>query len=107
MILLFLICVLTHCVNQYVFDTHIPAGCFLRKSIGVTAVIIGFCTGQRIRFGAALIPYLSAAFAEVRYERGEPYDLTLIGTYRPDVVLIVLAERNLPSLSADLAAVAP
>ncbi len=61
----------------------------------------------RDSFGSALIPYLSAAFEEVRYERGEPYDLTLIDTYRPDVVLIVIAERNLPSLIADLAAVAP
>ena len=57
----------------------------------------------RDSFGSALIPFFSAAFAEVRYERGEPYDLSLIASYRPDVVLIEIAERNLPALAEDLA----
>ncbi len=54
----------------------------------------------RDSFGSALIPYFSAAFAEVRYERSTPYRIELIEQTGASFVLIEIAERNIPQLVA-------
>ena len=52
----------------------------------------------RDSFGSALIPYLSAAFAETRFERATPYRIDILEQFDADVVIIVIAERNIPLL---------
>lgn len=52
----------------------------------------------RDSFGSRLIPYLSAAFAEARYERATPYRIDLLKTYPADLVIVEIAERNIPAL---------
>lgn len=54
----------------------------------------------RDSFGSALIPYFSAAFAEVRYERAVPYRIDLLEQYSADLVIVEIAERNIANLTA-------
>lgn len=52
----------------------------------------------RDSFGSALIPYFSAAMAEVRYERATPYRIDILNTFDADFVVIEIAERNISTL---------
>lgn len=52
----------------------------------------------RDSFGSRLIPYFSSAFAEARYERAVPYRIDLLETYAADLVIVEIAERNIPDL---------
>ncbi len=52
----------------------------------------------RDSFGSALIPYFSASFADVRYERANPYRLDQLERKPADVVIVEIAERNLRDL---------
>ena len=53
----------------------------------------------RDSFGSELIPLLSGQFAHARYLRGNmPYDLSYIETDDPDLVVFVIAQRNIPQL---------
>ena len=52
----------------------------------------------RDSFGSALIPYFSASFADVRYERANPYRLDQLARKGADVVIVEIAERNLRDL---------
>lgn len=52
----------------------------------------------RDSFGSALIPYFSASFADVRYERANPYRLDQLERKPTDVVIVEIAERNLRDL---------
>ncbi len=52
----------------------------------------------RDSFGSALIPYFSAAMAEVRYERATPYRIDILNTFDADFVVIEIAERNIGTL---------
>lgn len=53
----------------------------------------------RDSFGSALIPYFSAAMAEVRYERATPYRIDILETFDADLVIIEIAERNIATLT--------
>lgn len=57
----------------------------------------------RDSFGSALIPYFSASFREVRYERAMPYRIDLLARNPADAVIIEIAERNIPLLLPDAA----
>lgn len=57
----------------------------------------------RDSFGSALIPYFSASFRDVRYERAMPYRINLLARYPADAVIIEIAERNIPLLLPDTA----
>lgn len=52
----------------------------------------------RDSFGSALIPYFSASFSDVRYERANPFRLDQIERKAVDVVIVEIAERNLRDL---------
>lgn len=52
----------------------------------------------RDSFGSALIPYFSAAFRDVRYERANPFRLDQLARKGADVVIVEIAERNLRNL---------
>ena len=53
----------------------------------------------RDSFGSELVPLLSSQFSSVRYLRGNmPYDFSYIKSDRPEAVVFVIAERNIPSL---------
>lgn len=57
----------------------------------------------RDSFANALIPYLATSFAEVRFERANPYRLDLLGgvgsgAFAADTVIVEIAERNLRDL---------
>lgn len=52
----------------------------------------------RDSFGSALIPYFSASFADVRYERANPFRLDQLERKGADVVIVEIAERNLRNL---------
>lgn len=54
----------------------------------------------RDSFGSAMIPYFSAAFADVRYERANPYRIDQLARQGADVVIVEIAERNLRDLCA-------
>lgn len=57
----------------------------------------------RDSFGSALIPYFSASFRDVRYERAMPYRIDLLARSPADAVIIEIAERNIPLLLPDAA----
>ncbi len=57
----------------------------------------------RDSFGSALIPYLSAAFGEVRYERATPYRIDILKQFDAEWVIVEIAERNLPALTEYIA----
>ena len=57
----------------------------------------------RDSFGSALIPYFSASFRDVRYERAMPYRIDLLARNPADAVIIEIAERNIPLLLPDAA----
>lgn len=52
----------------------------------------------RDSFGKALYPYLSANTGHAWYSSAFPYTLTEAAEEKPDVILIEIAERNLPML---------
>jgi len=52
----------------------------------------------RDSFANALIPFISSRCAKVHYTRAVPYDYTEIESLSPDVVLLEIAERNIPNL---------
>ncbi len=54
----------------------------------------------RDSFGSALIPYLSAAALDARYERAVPYRIDLLERYPASLVIVEIAERNIPALTA-------
>ncbi len=56
----------------------------------------------RDSFANAWIPYAASSFAEVRMERGTPYQTAQLETYRPDCVIVEIAERNLRELAGHL-----
>ena len=56
----------------------------------------------RDSFANALIPYAASSFAEVRMERGTPYQTGQISETRPDYVIVEISERNLRELSGHL-----
>ena len=56
----------------------------------------------RDSFANAWIPYAASSFAEVRMERGTPYNTAQLETYRPDCVIVEIAERNLRELAGHL-----
>jgi len=56
----------------------------------------------RDSFANQLIQYFSNAFGRTRYLRGAPYDLAWIDSEAPDLVIIEIAERNIPELIKNL-----
>ena len=56
----------------------------------------------RDSFANALIPFAASSFAEIRLERGTPYQTAQIAQNRPDYVIVEIAERNLRELSGHL-----
>ena len=52
----------------------------------------------RDSFANAMIPYFSATFAEVKFERANPYRLDLLEGYDASVVIVEITERNLRDL---------
>lgn len=54
----------------------------------------------RDSFGSRLIPYFSSAFAEARYERAFPYRIDILSQYDADLVILEIAERNIPLLAS-------
>jgi len=52
----------------------------------------------RDSFANALIPFISSRCAKVHYTRVVPYDYTQIESISPDVVILEIAERNIPNL---------
>jgi len=50
----------------------------------------------RDSFANALIPMLSASFAEATYSRAVPYDYALLDETETDLVVLEIVERNLP-----------
>jgi len=56
----------------------------------------------RDSFANAWLPYAASAFAEVRMERGTPYQTAQLETFRPDYVIVEIAERNLRELIGHL-----
>ena len=57
----------------------------------------------RDSFGSALYPYLADSFGEALFSRAVIYDFTHYDLQESDLVLIEIAERNLPRLAADCA----
>lgn len=49
----------------------------------------------RDSFANALIPYFSESFENVRYSRSFPYDYNLVDQFKPDVLIVEIAERNI------------
>lgn len=52
----------------------------------------------RDSFANALIPIMSNAFGYACYARNFPYDLTMLESEKPDVVVEEIVERNIPNL---------
>lgn len=52
----------------------------------------------RDSFANAVIPIASAAFAETRFERANPYRIDLLEEYPADYVIVMLAERSIADL---------
>ena len=52
----------------------------------------------RDSFANALIPFLSNNFRDAHYTRAVPYNYTYIDSLSPDVVILEIAERNIPNL---------
>ena len=52
----------------------------------------------RDSFGNAMIPYAAATFAEVKFERANPYRIDLLESYGADKVIVMIAERNIRDL---------
>lgn len=74
-----------------------PMSMTLTTRSGGTGSLLVF----RDSFGSAMIPYFSASFQEVRYERATPYRIDLLSRYPADAVIIEIAERNIPLLLPD------
>jgi len=53
----------------------------------------------RDSFANAWIPYAASSFAEIRLERVTPYRTDYIESWKPDAVIVEIAERNLPTLA--------
>ncbi|MBQ3125489.1 MAG: hypothetical protein IJC15_00345 [Clostridia bacterium] len=96
---------LTRYDENVVYD--LPAFTYTSSGTDPMAMILSTaCNGAAVRsamifrdsFGSALIPYFSAAFAEVRYERANPYRLDQLEKKPADVVIVEIAERNLRDL---------
>jgi hypothetical protein len=92
---------------QYDFDSA-----FVYTSAGAAPMSMSLSTrggGEgsllifRDSFGSALIPYFSASFRDVRYERAMPYRIDLLARNPADAVIIEIAERNIPLLLPDAA----
>lgn len=73
-----------------------------RTAMDMVITTRGSGTGRalvfRDSFGSALIPYLSTAFSEVRYERAAPYRIDLLKQFDADIVILEIAERNISTL---------
>lgn len=52
----------------------------------------------RDSFGNAQIPYAASTFAETKLERANPYRIDLLEEYDADVVIVLIAERNIRDL---------
>ena len=52
----------------------------------------------RDSFCNAMIPYAAASFSEVRFERANPYRMDMLEEYGADVVVVMIAERNIRDL---------
>ena len=52
----------------------------------------------RDSFGSALIPYAAGTYSEVKFERANPYRIDLLSTFKADLVIVEVAERNLRDL---------
>ena len=52
----------------------------------------------RDSFANALLPYVASTFAEVRFDRATPYRVDYIQSWKPDFVIVEIAERNLGAL---------
>lgn len=94
---------------QYDFDSA-----FVYTSAGAAPMAMSLATRSggegsllifRDSFGSALIPYFSASFRDVRYERAMPYRIDLLARNPADAVIIEIAERNIPLLLPDAARV--
>lgn len=53
----------------------------------------------RDSFGNTLIPFFAENFEECYFSKITPYNMTDVDTYRPDVTIIELVERNIPNLA--------
>ncbi len=53
----------------------------------------------RDSFANALIPYLATTYREIRLERVTPYQTSQLETYKPDFVIVEIAERNIREIS--------
>lgn len=97
-------------------DNHMPeydfASAFVYTSASTAPMSMSLTTrggGEgsllvfRDSFGSALIPYFSASFRDVRYERAMPYRIDLLARNPADAVIIEIAERNIPLLLPDAA----
>jgi hypothetical protein len=74
---------------------------FFLKNFLLSAAIFG--SKISVSFGSALIPYISAACSEVRYERAVPYRIDMLQQFPADWVIVEIAERNLPVLIEQIA----
>lgn len=97
-------------------DNHMPeydfASAFVYTSASTAPMSMSLTTrggGEgsllvfRDSFGSALIPYFSASFRDVHYERAMPYRIDLLARNPADAVIIEIAERNIPLLLPDAA----
>ncbi|MBQ7921585.1 MAG: hypothetical protein IJ325_03290 [Clostridia bacterium] len=53
----------------------------------------------RDSFANAMIPYAASTFGEIRMERVTPYQTAQLETYKPDYVIVEIAERNLREIA--------
>lgn len=53
----------------------------------------------RDSFANALIPYAASSFAEIRLDRAMPYRTEYLESFKPDCVVVEIAERNLHTLA--------
>ena len=53
----------------------------------------------RDSFANAMIPYAASTFREIRLERVTPYQTAQLETYKPDYVIVEIAERNLREIT--------
>ncbi|MDR1674734.1 MAG: hypothetical protein LBR54_04710 [Oscillospiraceae bacterium] len=56
----------------------------------------------RDSFCNALLPFFAQHFKEAYFSRITPYDLSLIDEFQPDLVIIEIAERNVPLLANNI-----
>ena len=52
----------------------------------------------RDSFANAMIPFLASSFAEIQFERANPYRIDLLNDFDADTVILILAERNIRTL---------